>query len=494
MDRDFFRELVLLGKSREIEPLIERALALIVEATGAEQAYIELGAEERPYFCAHGCDGQDRLAIRASISRGVVNEALSTGRTVIAASAVHDSRFALRESVKRHQIDAVLCAAVGGLPALGIVYLRGRRNAGPFGAADVERVDMLAAQLAPLARGLIEARRRAELLDATESVRRRLRCDALVGQSRALAEVLEQVALAAPVEIDVLISGESGTGKTALARVIADNSKRARGPFVELNCAALPDSLFESELFGAAKGSHSTADREMKGKLAAAHGGTLFLDEIAELSLAGQAKLLQVLQARTYYPLGASAPVRADVRVVAATNRDLTAAIAAGAFRSDLYYRLNVMPVHMPSLAERRDDVPLLVLRCVDSAVARHGLGPMLVSRTALWACRDADWPGNVRELLNTVEAAVIRAHGARSQTIEVVHLFPSRQRSAERDAPTLQEATRLFQRDLLDRTLEELGWNVASAARRLGIARSYLYTLIELHALRRTPSQRRAS
>src|SRR6185503_5405365 len=191
-------------------------------------------------------------------------------------------------------------------------------------------------------------------------LRRTLKASAIIGKSRALAGVLTQAAAAAPLDVTVLLTGPSGTGKTQLARVIHESSPRARGPFVELNCAALPEALLESELFGVLPGAHSTATRKIAGKVAAAEGGTLFLDEIGELKPAAQAKLLKLLESREYYPLGATHPVCADVRVIAATNLDIKAAVQRKDFREDLFYRLQVLPIRLPSLAERREDVALL--------------------------------------------------------------------------------------------------------------------------------------
>jgi len=271
--------------------------------------------------------------------------------------------------------------------------------------------------------------------------------------------------------------------------VIHENGPRAAHAFVELNCARLPETLVESELFGAVAGSHSTAHRNVTGKVGAAEHGTLFLDEIGELSLATQAKLLQLLQSKRYYPLGASEPRHADVRVIAATNTDLEAAVAEGRFREDLYYRLKVLPVRVPTLAERAPDVQLLARVFVERSCERHALPRLELSIGALHAIHTAEWPGNVRQLENAIEAACIRAAGTGVKQIGRDHVFP--ESAPERDAGetaeiTFQEETRRFQRELLARTLEETGWNVAASARRLDLARSHLYSLIKAFDLTR--------
>jgi Nif-specific regulatory protein len=291
--------------------------------------------------------------------------------------------------------------------------------------------------------------------------------------------------------VSVLLTGETGTGKSQLARLIHLNSGRAAQPFVELNCATLPEALVESELFGAEAGAHSTATRRVEGKVRAAQRGTLFLDEVSELPLAVQAKLLQLLQSRTYYPLGSSKPTHADVRIIAASNVDLQAAVAEKKLREDLFYRLQVLPIRMPSLDERREDVAELAAHFVAATCAQHRFPAIRLSPTALRALECAEWPGNVRQLANTIEAGVIRAVGKGAAAVERPHLFPDDpvHDSDSTDTPagtTFQEATRRFQRTFLEEALRESGWNIAQTARRLDLARTYVYTLIRAFGLRR--------
>jgi Nif-specific regulatory protein len=295
------------------------------------------------------------------------------------------------------------------------------------------------------------------------------------------------VEVAAPVDIGLLITGETGTGKSQIARVIHENSKRKTGPFLELNCAALPDNLIESELFGAAAGAHSTAAKKVEGKVAAARGGTLFLDEIGELSLTAQAKLLQLLQTREYYPLGSSRPMVADIRVIAATNADLAERLREQRFREDLYYRLSILPLRIPSLAERPEDTVPLAEHFVEQACRRHGREPLALSPRAISALREHSWPGNVRELMNAVEAAVLRAHVGATGGIEPAHLFP-RSASTTQAATTggFHERTRRFQREVLQQALEGNDWNVAQTARDLDLTRAHVYNLIKAFELER--------
>jgi Nif-specific regulatory protein len=325
-ERDLYRRLLDLGQQTRIEPFLKEALVLVAELAGAREIYLQLDdprSEEAAWWLAHGFSDAEIEDVRRHLSSGIIAEALATGHSIDTPSALLDPRFAERGSVERVGIGAVLCVPIGTDPPLGVLYLQDRNLPGGFSSADKSEAELFARHLAPQVRRLVEAQHSASEGDPTLPMRQKLRCDGVVGRSPALAGLLKEVALVAPLDVSVLLTGESGTGKSQIARVLHDNSPRAGKPFVELNCAALPDTLIESELFGALPGAHSTATRRQLGKIAAAEGGTLFLDEVGELAAPAQSKLLQVLQSREYHPLGATRPERADIRVVAATNADL---------------------------------------------------------------------------------------------------------------------------------------------------------------------------
>jgi Nif-specific regulatory protein len=486
-ERDLYLRLLRLGGEVDLEAFLRDALALLVEVVDARQGYVELvdpadGGER--WSMAHGFSPAELESVRAAISRGIIAQAIATGETVLTQSASEDPRFSGLASVRLARIDAVLCAPIGQAPPLGILYLQGRRHGGLLTEQDRTHTELVATHLAPLVRSLLE-RRRADGDDPTAALRAELRLDAVVGRSPALAAALHQVALVAPLDVTVLLTGETGTGKSQLARVIHDNGPRAGGPFVELNCAAVPETLVESELFGARRGAHSTATSATPGKVAAAEGGTLFLDEIGELGLQAQAKLLQLLQSKQYYPLGSTHPETANVRVIAATNTDLAVAIAERRFREDLFYRLQVIPLRVPSLAERATDTALLARHLARGACERHGLPLLALSPATVGAVEVAEWPGNVRQLAHALEAAVIRAAGDGARQVEAWHVFPDATAHSS-EPPSFQEQTRRFQACLLEATLEECGWNVGEAARRLDLARSYAYKLIRAFGIER--------
>ncbi|MEJ7729129.1 MAG: sigma 54-interacting transcriptional regulator [Polyangiaceae bacterium] len=522
LERDLFLRLLELGARDDLAPFLEDALSLIVSATSARQGYLELssapaapaaasskqvgaaGAPAAPatpaaprFWMQTGFSDAELSAVRRDLSTGIVGEAIATGRTISTASAIDDPRFAANASVQAGKIRAVLCApiAVASGQPLGVLYLAGRSSPGPFPEADRLCAEIFARHLAPLADRLLARETDDGAADHTAVLRARLRVDdaggeqpldSVAGKSRALAEVLRQIVVAAPVPIAVLITGESGTGKTAIARALHQSSPRGRGPFVEVNCAAIPEALFESELFGAEKGAHSTATRRVEGKVDAARGGTLFLDEVGETPLLVQGKLLQFLQSKRYYRLGSSAPLEADVRVVAATNQNLEELVAQKRFREDLYYRLNVLPVHVPPLRDRAEDVGPIAERIVQSLGLTHGRS-LALSRAARIALAESEWPGNVRQLENTLARAWAVAFSEDSMTIEPRHVFPDRPAEAEEpDAATYQDATRRFQARFLREALEASGWNVSETARRIGVARSHLNDLIKVFGLSR--------
>ena len=312
---------------------------------------------------------------------------------------------------------------------------------------------------------------------------------AIVGTSFAVRALLEQVERVGPTQARVLITGENGTGKELVARALHTRSTRSAAPFVEVNCAAIPSELIESELFGHMRGSFTGATQDRAGKFEQADGGTIFLDEIGDMALAAQAKVLRVLEDGEVTRIGGAKSRKIDVRVLAATNKDLAAEIAAGRFREDLFYRLNVVPLHLPPLRERREDIALLVQHFVEGLTLRDGAPPRHVTPEALEALQKLEWPGNVRELRNTVERLLILAAGPQVTFADVERLTGRRAADAGglgglADAPTFEEFKHAAERAYLLLKLRQYDWNVSETARAIDMPRSNLYKKIERYHL----------
>ena len=323
----------------------------------------------------------------------------------------------------------------------------------------------------------------ADLMDQVESRYR------IIGGSPPIRQVLERVERVAPTEARVLVTGENGTGKELVARAVHRLSSRSRSPFVEVNCAAIPGELIESALFGHVKGSFTGAISDQAGKFEQADGGTLFLDEIGDMSLEAQAKVLRALEQGVVTRVGGAKAIEVDVRVIAATNKDLSKEIEDGGFREDLFYRLNVVPIHVPPLRERREDIPLLIRHFTDLMAHRDGMTPRQFTSGAVDRLQSLSWPGNVRELRNAVERLLILAPGDVVEESDVDLLATGRGQPAGMGAELLSAETFQDFKDLAERAfilqkLREHDWNVAETARRIDMPRSNLYKKIEKYGL----------
>ena len=315
-----------------------------------------------------------------------------------------------------------------------------------------------------------------------ESENRRLRAELeekhqILGSSVPMKALRQQIALTAPTNGRVLIYGESGTGKELVARALHASSSRESMPFVEVNCAAIPEELIESEMFGHRKGSFTGASEDKVGKFLKANGGTLFLDEVGDMSLKTQSKVLRVLEEQRVEPLGSNTPITVDVRVIAATNKKLEEEIGRNAFREDLFYRLNVIPFYVPALRDRIEDIPILAAHFLKAFCEEYGKKQKEFSAPAMDVLLSYPWPGNVRELKNLVERLVIICP---SPLIEPHHLppelFRGASKSPQKPYESLHEARSAYEREFVLRKLEENRWNMTKAAQVLGLERSHLY------------------
>ncbi|HVE77921.1 MAG TPA: sigma-54 dependent transcriptional regulator [Gemmatimonadaceae bacterium] len=383
--------------------------------------------------------------------------------------------FLERHRASGHRALVIMMSAYGDEEAAVEAIRRGAHDfiAKPFRPEQV---------LLVLRKAVERERLRAQVETLSEEVSVLRAAEGIVGASAPLRQVVATALKAAPHPSTVLVTGESGTGKELIARLVHRASPRAAAPFVAVNCGAIPEALLESELFGHVRGAFTGATGDRRGLFEEAHGGTLFLDEIGELPVALQVKLLRALQEGEVRPVGESVPRAVDVRVVAATSRDLEAEVAAGRFRADLYYRLNVVRLHLPPLRQRPEDIPELARHFLSAHNARLGLSVGGIAPAAMTRLMDYGWPGNVRELENAVERALVLAEGSRVEAADLDFLGGVRAPAGH--APdgadlSVKRQTEALERTLIERALERTGGNRTRAARLLELShRALLYKI----------------
>ena len=486
---DIARDLALLirvstsvNSIRETELLQRELLRLVFEAVPAERGAILLVGDDGRIVSELGLDRAGDVSRAVEVSRTIFGQVVEEGTAVLAADLTEGGQDT-SESLRAARLSSLLCAPLVLYGrALGAVYLTAADPSTHFDEGHLQIVTVICR----VAAAALDNARRVERLESENDL---LREEAtvehgMVGESAAMRKVYQFIARVAPADTTVLIRGESGTGKELAARALHSNGPRRERPFVAINCAALTETLLESELFGHERGAFTGALAQKKGKLEVADGGTLFLDEVGEMAPVLQAKLLRVLQEREFERVGGTRTIRVDVRVVAATNRDLEEAVRAGAFRQDLYYRLNVVSFEMPPLRGRREDIPLLASYFVARYAAKFkrkvtGLSPE--ARACLTAY---DWPGNVRELENAVERAVVLGSTDRLLPEDlpetVLEAEPDADAGAAPPAVTkYHEALREAKRQLILGALRQSSGSFTEAARLLGVHPNYLHRLI---------------
>jgi Nif-specific regulatory protein len=465
---------------RDAESLQRHLLETIFEVVPAERGAILLtGATIEEIVSVFGWEREPAAAQPVPVSRTITQQVLQSGMALLSNDVLERAEFAGVASLEASRIRALLCVPlIMRGRALGVIYLTSAA-AQPF---DQDHLHLITVMSGIAAVALQNARQIEQLAGENEQLRAAVGLEhELIGASPRLQSVCQFIARVAPTDSTVLIRGESGTGKELAARALHRNSVRAGRAFVALNCAAITETLLESELFGHERGAFTGAIAQKKGKLELADGGTLFLDEIGELAPTLQAKFLRVLQEREYERVGGTRTLKVDVRVIAATNKDLQQAINNGGFRPDLYYRLNVVSFEMPPLRERRDDIPILADHFVRKYAQKFKRRVAGLSPPAAACLRAYDWPGNVRELENAIERAVVL--GA-TDTILPEDLPESVLESATpttagAGASQYHEAIKQAKRQLILRAVEQAGGSYIEAARLLGVHPNYLHRLI---------------
>jgi Nif-specific regulatory protein len=442
---------------------------------------------------AHGLPRGSVARTRYRAGEGVIGQVIETGTPMIVPSVAAEPRFlhrALdRSRLQQHDFSYICVPIKVGDTVVGTLSAERQQPADVTVEQDA-RVLMILSSMIGLAvrtrqQGLEEQRELAEENRRLQSLTGRRRPANIVGSDdKRMREVYDQIAQVAPADATVLVRGESGTGKELVANAIHEASSRASGPFIKVNCAALPESILESELFGHERGAFTGAVAARKGRFELAHGGTIFLDEVGDFTPATQVKLLRVIQEREFERLGGTRTVATDIRVLAATNRDLEALVRAGLFREDLYYRLNVFEITMPPLRERRSDILLLANHFVERYSAKSGKNVRRISTPAIDMLMAYHWPGNVRELENCIERAVLLTS---DDVIRAHHLPPTLQTadaSGTTHHGTLESALVSLERELLVDALKNHRGNRAAAARALGLTERVMGLRVARHGL----------
>ncbi|MGE0103606.1 MAG: nif-specific transcriptional activator NifA [Blastocatellales bacterium] len=466
-----------LGSTLDIREAVEKVLEILDKDLGMKRGAIALvrSSGELAIRYAHGMSEGEKQRGRYQMNEGVTGKVVTSGKPVVVPQVSMEPLF-LNRTRKRSagQEESFICVPVKDrrktIGALSIIYpFRENRNFDD----SVKVLTIIASMISQSLRlAQMVEEEKAQLADENALLKRELQQKYefrnIVGTGKEMREIYEQIAQVAPTATTVLIRGESGTGKELVAHAIHYHSPRSAKPFVKVNCAALPESLIESELFGHEKGAFTGAVARKRGRFELAEGGTLFLDEIGDLSPALQVKLLRVLQEREFERVGGTETIRVNVRVIAATNVDLEGAVADGRFRSDLYYRLNVFSIFLPSLRERKTDILLLADHFLDKYSKQNSKRIKRISTPAIDMLMTYHWPGNVRELENVIERATLVCEGS---VIHGYHLPPTLQTAEGSGTVTrmsLENAVAAFEKDLIQDALKTTRGNRARAARML--------------------------
>jgi transcriptional regulator with GAF, ATPase, and Fis domain len=463
--------------TRDVQALLEALLDGVIEATGADKGFVILLRGAQTEVRAARNLRQETLpdAVR-QLSDSILAKVIETRRPLIVDNAVDDTLFRSAASVMNLKLSSVMCAPlIAGGDLLGILYLGNDRIAKVFEPRSLDILSVFAGQASLILQGalLLETLRQghAEL----EKKLKEQRFGEIIGSCDSMMKVFTKVQKVAPTDVSVLITGETGTGKELIAREVHNRSNRAHGPFMIINCGAIPENLMESELFGHVKGAFTGAVATRVGKFQAADKGTLFLDEIGELPLSLQVKLLRALQERVVTKVGDSKPEKIDIRVLAATNRDLEVEIRKGTFREDLYYRLNVVNILLPPLRERGDDVVVLARFLLQKYAQELGSAVKGFTPNALIAIRKYDWPGNVRQLENRIKKALVLCDKSLVGP-EDLDLHPE---TLQTIVP-LDKAKEDFQRRYILEVLERNNGNRTKTARDLGVDPRTIFRYLE--------------
>ena len=483
-----------LSGTLNLKSALHRALEILAKHHGTVRGMVTL-LRENGEMHVEASDGLDAPshAVRYRVGEGIIGRVVESSKPIVVPQVSKEPTFlnraAKRPELPKEELSFICVPILLNRRAVGALGVDLRFNPDRDYDRYVKFLGIVASSIAQAVKiqRLVEDDKK-RLVDENTHLKQELRerydFSSIIGTSGPVRQMYEQMSQVAPANTTVLIRGESGTGKEMVAHAIHYNSPRANKPFIKVSCAALPDSLIESELFGYEKGAFTGADQRKKGRFEMAEGGTLFLDEIGDIALQTQVKLLRVLQEREFERLGSTETVKVNVRLLAATNKDMERAIAAGTFREDLYYRLNVFAIFVPPLRERKADLLLLVDHFLEKFSREHHKSIKRISTPAIDMLMSYHWPGNVRELENTLERAVLMCDG---QVVHGHHLPPSLQTAEASGTVTrvaLSDAVAGFEKDLIQDALKTTRGNRAKAARLLDTTERVLNYKVRKYAI----------
>jgi len=472
---------------RDLEELQEQILKLIFEVVPAERGAILLDDKGDEHFASVFARHRITESVfPVPISRTIARQVMKEGLAILGADVPSSTNLAGVESLVDCQVRSLLCVPLTMFEKVtGCIYLDTRKADARF---DEDHLQLVAAIAGTSAVALENARRMHWLEQENLRLSAEINLDHnLIGESLRMKEVYQFLARVAPTDSNVLLQGESGTGKELAARAIHRNSPRSTNSFVAINCAAIPEGLLESELFGHERGAFTGAVTQKKGRLEMADGGVVFLDEIGELAPALQVKLLRVLQEREFERVGGVRPIAVDIRLIAATNRDLGEAVKAGSFRKDLFYRLNVLSLVMPPLRDRREDIPMLADYFVAKFLKKCHMRVKRLSPEAMLCLVNYEWPGNVRELENAIERALVLSSSDVIQPEDLPESILEKGLSPDMEGANYHNQVKDLKKQLILNALEQTKGNYTEAAHILGVHVNYLHRLIRNLDLKET-------
>ena len=484
IENKLYKTLLKANIADKSERTLSDIFELIIKVSNAQFGYFELkNINKKLLWSKCYFYDKDFTIVQDRESRNIISEAI---KNEVSKTVFSKSRYSDVNNIKSGINKNIIWFSINEKGYVLILYLQLKEDDNYFENIDIEETEMLG-------RNILSLMKESDLFlsEPGESIKENYNFKDFIGNSKAFNNIIKEVITISQIDITTLITGKSGTGKTHLAKIIHKNSLRKDGPFIHVNCANLPEQLIESELFGAVKGAHSTALHDIQGKISAASGGTLFLDEIGELPLNVQAKFLQFIEEGYYFPLGAKKYEKSNVRIIVASNIEFKEAIKNKKFREDLYYRISVFPVKIPSLKERKSDIADLLKHFISKYADKYNLPVYNFDDAVKSKLYAYEWPGNIRELENVIIRAMLKAKCCSDKILCPDHFIIEAEAEITLNEcledVSYKESKNSWEREFIAANLTKNLWNVSKTAEQLGLSRAHMNNLIKMHELERT-------